>query len=448
MQAIINFKNSSNNQGIEIPVKHYFEKKDQFEDSEIEEIPQNENELLYDKSKNNYNILFYYYEPTYIDIILLEKIMVEIALYSNIKNYCLEISDESNEAKPALLQDLLKNLDYYKLMQQYQIREYNLVNNLFVKNNLALLIQKILASFRHEDLKEITQMNYFMFKRMGDIYTQDEIKHDEESEQKNFDLIEFLQFNDEIDKDVSNKINILSFLESLIFVHSKFDEKTCLILYKIGFQILKNKCHLLNAQNKTGKEVVDSNFNLVHIIKVMIMLFNKKSYRELIEDKYVFDTMLLSLRELLESVSEKGTFFLKHFELIKDFLNSLDFILKHFSDEIQEIVKFLQRPENLIECDNYYIYKIKLERTLEFLLSLLNFKTSIDENILTEKIIKFKKGIVKRVIKFILLILEIEKEKSIQIINLLLDFITEFIKGPDIENIKIIFSLGFFELAF
>ena len=89
----------------------------------------------------------------------------------------------------------------------------------------------------------------------------------------------------------------------------------------------------------------------------MIMLFNKKSYRELIEDKYVFDTMLLSLRELLESVSEKGTFFLKHFELIKDFLNSLDFILKHFSDEIQEIVKFLQRPENLIECDNYYIYK-------------------------------------------------------------------------------------------
>ena len=81
---------------------------------------------------------------------------------------------------------------------------------------LSLLIKKILASFRHEDLKEITQMNYFMFKRMGDIYTQDEIKHDEESEQKNFDMIEFLQFNDEIDKDVSNKINILSFIESNI----------------------------------------------------------------------------------------------------------------------------------------------------------------------------------------------------------------------------------------
>ena len=447
LQAIINFKNSSNDHGIEIPIKHYIEKKGQFEESEFEENTQNETELLFDKSKNNYNILFYYYDPTYIDIILLEKIMIEIALNSNIKNYCLEISDEYNEVKPALLQDLLKNLNYYKLMQKYQIKEYNLVNNLFVKNNLSLLINKILTTFKHEDLKEIPQMNFFMFKRMGEVYTRDEIKSDEEREQKNYSLIEFLQFNDEIDKDVSNKINILSFLESLIFIIPQYDPKICKILYKMGFQILKNKCHLLNTQNKIEEEEIKSNFNLVHIIKVMIMFFNKKSFQDLVKDKLVLDTMILSVRELLESISEKGTFFLKHFELVKDFLNSLNFILDHLEDEILEIVKYLQRPENLIECDNYYINKIKLERTLEFLLALLNFKTSIDEKILTERVIKFEKEIVEQVIKLIFLILEIGKEKSIEIINLLLDFISEFIKGPDIDNINIIFSKRFLELA-
>ena len=121
------------------------------------------------------------------------------------------------------------------------------------------------------------------------------------------------------------------------------------------------------------------------------MFFNKKSFQDLVKDKLVLDTMILSVRELLESISEKGTFFLKHFELVKDFLNSLNFILDHLEDEILEIVKYLQRPENLIECDNYYINKIKLERTLEFLLALLNFKTSIDEKILTERVIKFEK---------------------------------------------------------
>ena len=47
-------------------------------------------------------------------------------------------------------------------------------------------------------------------------------------------------------------------------------------------------------------------------------------------------------------------------------------------------------------------------------------------------------------IKLLFLILG---KKSIEIINILINFLYEFIKGPDIDNLNIIFSLGFFDLT-
>jgi hypothetical protein len=170
LQAILNFKHSSRNHPIEIPIKQYVSKMDSSEDSESEDIIPNESDTLFDKDSDNSSIIFYYYEASHIDIILLEKIITEIALKVNIKNYCLELAEGGNERVPPLLKELLHNLNYYNLMFNYQIKEYNLVNNLFVKNNLALLIKKIFSMFKFDDLKEISQMNYFMFKKMGEVY--------------------------------------------------------------------------------------------------------------------------------------------------------------------------------------------------------------------------------------------------------------------------------------
>ena len=47
-------------------------------------------------------------------------------------------------------------------------------------------------------------------------------------------------------------------------------------------------------------------------------------------------------------------------------------------------------------------------------------------------------------IKLLFLILG---KKSIEIINILINFLYEFIKGPDIDNLNVIFSLGFFDLT-
>ena len=445
LQAILNFKHSSRNHPIEIPIKQYVSKMDSSEDSESEDIIPNESDTLFDKDSDNSSIIFYYYEASHIDIILLEKIITEIALKVNIKNYCLELAEGGNERVPPLLKELLHNLNYYNLMFNYQIKEYNLVNNLFVKNNLALLIKKIFSMFKFDDLKEISQMNYFMFKKMGEVYNEELIKQEDDNDHKNINLIEFLQFNEEVNKDFSKKINIISFMESLIYIDPK-NEKICLILYKMGFQLLYNKCSSINKQKDDEEEEVDSSTNILNIIKIMISLFQKEKYKKILENEYVFGTMLLSLRELLQSTSEKFTFFLKQTNLIKEFLNSFDFILGHLSIEFVETMKFLRRPENLLESNNFHIHKIKLETNLEFFITLLNFQKKFEEKIMSEKIIDFEKKFIKRVIKLIFLILEIEKDKSIEIVNILIDFLFEFIKGPDIDNLNMIFSLGFFDL--
>ena len=449
LQAILNFKKASRNHPIEIPIKQYFPKSDSSNDTESDEVIHNENDTLFEKDSNNSSIIFYYYESSYIDIILIEKIINEIALKVHIKDYCLELAEGENERTPPLLKELLHNLNYYKLMFNYQIKEYNLVNNLFVKNNLAILIKNIFSLFKYDDLKEIPQMNYFMFKKMGEVYNEEQIKPGNDIEHKtiNYNLVEFLQFNEEINKDFSKKINILSFLESLIYIDTKNQKKICLILYKIGFQLLYNKCSNLNKQKDDDEEAAYSSVNLLNIIKIMISLFQKEKYRAILEDQYVFATMLISLRELLKSISEKFTFFLKHLNIIKEFLNNFDFILGHLSTDFFEIMKFLRRPENLLENNDFHIHKIKLETQLEFFITLLNFQKKFEEKILSQKIIDFEKEFIKRVIKLIFLILEIEKEKSICIVNILIDFLFEFIKGPDIENLNMIFSLGFLDLV-
>ena len=79
LQAILNFKHSSRNHPIEIPIKQYVSKMDSSEDSESEDIIPNESDTLFDKDSDNSSIIFYYYEASHIDIILLEKIITEIA---------------------------------------------------------------------------------------------------------------------------------------------------------------------------------------------------------------------------------------------------------------------------------------------------------------------------------------------------------------------------------
>ena len=442
LQAVMNFKLSSNNHIIEIPIKHYITKDEDEEISyEDENINLNETELFSKYSKKN-DIIFYYYKSSHIDLIILEKILIEISLKTNLENYCLD--GRKCFIMPELLGELLKNLNYFKLIHDYDMKEYNLINNHFVKNNLTLLIKKIFNTFRFEDLKEISQMNNFMYKRMGEVYDQELIKAEEVEEQQNFNLIEFLCFQDELNKEYSKNINIITFLESLIYIYPKYDKKICLILFKIGFEVLYN---LFRNNKNNNDDKILSNINIGKIIKVLITLFNRKSYLILINDNYAFITMLLGMGQLFKIIKEKSSFFLKHFDMIKELLNSCDFIFELLPKDFSEIVKFLRRPENLVNDYDFNYNKKKLKKILEFFTILISFKKCFEEKIITENIIKTGEEIIKLSIKLLSFILIISKDKSIEIINIILDFFSEIIKGPDIYNLNLLFSLGFFDLV-
>ena len=457
IQAIVNFQHSSRNSNIEIPIK--IKNRRTEENTESEEINENESDILLTK-KNNNTIIFYYYEAEHIDIILLEKIMNEMSLKNNIKNYCLELVDNENSKVPEILQNFMEYQTYYKLISNYCKNEYVLVNSLFVKNNMAILLKDLFNTFNQEDFTEIESMKYFMYKKMGEIYKYEDIKIEEDISQKSFNLIKYLKKCETNKNEDLDKINLLVYLESLLYIYPKYDKNLCLLYYKIGFEILLIKSILINKKkNEKDFDKSKEEINLELTIKLITFLFNRKSNRILIEDKYVFDAMLYSLRELYKNIIKNNAFVLKHVELIKEFLWSLDFILGHLSNDFIKLVNFLKRPENLNDLNKYKKKKKKLVMTLDFFITLINFKKNYEEKVLTEEIKNFEKEIIERVIKLLFLLLEIDKDKSIEIMNILLDFLFDFVKGPDIENINMnfkgpdidnlnmLFSSGFFDLV-
>ena len=443
-QGIVNYQHASRHKSIEIPVK--LNKKNDDKNLENEHnYRENEKEILLNNKENN-SIIFYYYDSEYIDIILLEKIINELSLKTNLKNYCLELCDEDNFIIPDILKQFLKNQTYYKLISNYYKNEYNIINSLFVQNNISILLKKLFHSFNQEDLSEIESMNYFLYKKMGEIYNYKNIKKDDDLSSKNSNLIDYLKLFEEKSNDLI-KINLLSFFDSLVYIYPNYDKNLCLLYYKLGFEILHTKCSTINNQSNEEDEDSQDQIDLELIIKVIIFLFNRKSNRILIEDKYVFNTMLLSMRELYKSIINNNTFVLKHLELIKDFLSSLDFILGHLSRDFIKLVNFMKKPENLDNSNKFRTKKNKLEITLDFFIALLKKKKNFDEKVLTEEIMNFAKETIERTVKLLFLLIEIDKDKSIEIMNSLLDYIFKFIKGPDIENVNMLFSLGFLDLV-
>ena len=99
------------------------------------------------------------------------------------------------------------------------------------------------------------------------------------------------------------------------------------------------------------------------------------------------------------------------------------------------------------KTNKYNKNKNRLEDLLRFLIIILEFQKKTEENILTEEINKFIGSVVEKVIKLIFILLKLPNNKNAEIIDILMDFIFNYIKGPDIKNINSLFSLGFKDLV-
>ena len=454
LESILNYKATFGKNNVEIQVKKAKIKNDENNNDEHKNETQNEELSMLKNSRininnNSNNIIFYYYNPEYIDIILLEKIFNDIELKEDIMSYCIEEYHYERE-NPKLLDILLNNKKTYKLIESYYEEEYNLIHNHFIKNNMEILIKEILNSFHSNDLIEIESMGNYLFKKMGEIYTDTNIKMSDECLEKNISLVEYLLTNEENINPNLNKIDLLTFFDSLVYIYPKFKKSICILYYKIGFTILADKCkdELLKYDTKGINFESIKKIDLESITKILILLFSRNTNRVLIEDKEVFPTMLNSIRDFFSYIKIKGGgFIFKYVELLKELFHNIYFIFDHLSKDFEEIVNYMKKQSNIKETNEFIKERNKLENLLNFLIIFLEFKKIVEENTLTEEITKFTGQVVEKAIKLIFILLELPNKTNIEIIEILIDFLFNFIKGPDINNLNLLFSYGYFNLV-
>jgi len=215
---------------------------------------------------------------------------------------------------------------------------------------MELLIKKILNNYNSNDLTQIEEMENYIFKRMGEIYSDKDIGNEENSPKSNSLIEEFILLNEENIKPDLNQINILTFFKSLVYIYPKFKKSICIVYYKIGFKLLIDKLQKENQSDdledddiSTGSQKID----LESITNILILLFSRKMNKELIEDKKVFPTMLKSIGIFFDYILNKGGgFIFKNIELLKELFHRLDFIFEYLSQDFEKISLFMKKQNN------------------------------------------------------------------------------------------------------
>jgi hypothetical protein len=199
----------------------------------------------------------------------------------------------------------------------------------------------------------------------------------------------------------------------------------------------------IELPHSTNKKI-----DLESITKILILLLSRETNRELIEHKKVFMTILNNIRVYFSYIILRGGgFIIKNVELLKELFHKLDFIFDHLAKDFENIVKFMKKPINSKDEKKYNKKRKRLENLLDFLIIILDFKKVTEDNILTDEIIKFSREVVEKVIKLLFILIELANGSNVEIIDILIDFLFNFIKGPDIDNLNSLFSLGFFDLV-
>ena len=453
LESILNYRAKYGRNNFEIQVKKYKNKNEEYinetqrNETQIEELSFLKNNTHTNDNINN--IIFYYYAPEYIDIILLEKIFNSIELKDDLMSYCIEEYNYERNT-PKLLENLLENKKNYKMIEKYYEDEYNLIHNYFIQNSMEILIKQILNSFNSNDLFEIEGMDSYIFKKMGEIYSDTSIAMTEESSLKSYSLVEFLSINEDQIRSNLKGNDFLVFFDSLVYIYPKYKKSICIIYYKVGFELLSDKCknELLSNDTQEFNQNSNTKIDLESITNILLLLFTRKSNKDLIEDKKVFSTMLNSIKNFFSYIIKKRKGFLfENVELLKGLFHKFNFVFKHLSKDFEKIVIFMKKPSNILDNNKYIKRRNKLENLLDFLIIFIEFKKVGGENILTDEINEFTGEVLKKVIKLLFILLELPNRTNIEIMDILIDFLFEVIKGPDKNNLNLLFSYGFFELV-
>ena len=482
-ESIAGFKYTLKHKNVEIPIKKNVNKEEHIYNNETNNLSSNlsedEKEQEVIRTNDTKLITFYYYEPKYLDIILLEKIFKDIEIKDNLKYYCTNsYTNEEYESleKSNLLNELLKLQKKYDSINTERKKEYEKLHKLFKENDMERFIKKMFRHFHVNDIKSIDIMQNFIYSKMNEIYPHERVYSSNFESEKILSLVktlrnyedeiqrEYLKSDNEILKKAKNILNknmhlgqvdLFTFFNSLIYLYPKYNKKLCLIFFKIGFQLLEAKYSVESIDNsdqqsnKNNDKIKsgDAQLNLYSMLNGIILLFSRQKNHELInESKNIFIIMLNSISLFLKRILENHSFISKNTELIKKLFDTLSFVLKHLLNDFGEIVNFMESPESQQKTNKYKKMEKLLTALITFVKTLIGYKKK-NKNILTNEIIEFSQQIVEKIIKLISKLLESSQESYFETIELLLNFIYYFIDGPDIDNLNTLFMNKYFDLV-
>ena len=480
VESIILYKYRIKNETLEIPVKNRKSKVAEEEIISNNESRDNTSSISkkIEELRNKEMITFYYYDNEFIDLILLEKICNDINLKESLNSYCIEgnVLNKIHLAKNDLMKIVLNMKTECKLLMSYNKNEYKILHDQFIQNDMEQFIMLLKTRFTNHDFNNIYSMKKFLYQKMNDIYQDDLYYGVENLGEKNvFSFVELFKIIEKLyyqKKPGYENIDLYSFLTSLRYLYPTYPKKTCILFYRIAFELV-NRYYSLKKENEnenlnnnqryyykqmTTKEKTISFSNtkahraeekfsdLDQIIEGFILLFSRKDNQNVLQEEDDFFLMINSLILFLKELKRENLYLMERGPLITKLFTILDFIFVHLFNYFEKIINFMKSAENQKLKDKFRKKEKNLKVIIIFISTILSLQKAGNNNLLTQNIIEFMQNLTGQIIKLIQILIEIGKEDSMKTCDMLIDFIYFFIEGLNINNLNSLFSYGFFSL--
>ena len=270
----------------------------------------------------------------------------------------------------------------FKLITSYYKGEYDKLHDQYINNDMEEFILLLKKRFTNNDFDRIYSMKKFLYKRMNEIYSEDLFNSEYYNNRKILSFIEQFKYieNTQFQRDpLFENISLYPYLTSLVYIYPTYSKKTCVLYYKLGFQLLAQKCKKLEKNTikksskieeemKSYRYSIKDTLTLTHnkqhsmeeklyeydkIIEGIILIFSREVNKNIIQDDEVFFTMINSLILFLKEIKENNLYLNKSSSLIRKLFTVLDFAFNHLFQDFEKIVNFMKSAENQKLKDKY-----------------------------------------------------------------------------------------------
>jgi len=229
----------------------------------------------------------------------------------------------------------------------------------------------------------------------------------------------------------------------------------CKYIFKIIFEKVQEmmpklstiqQLQLTESDELTKTNTTSSKNNLELLLKELNDLFCIENNKKIILKNFVYFPTLELIKNILEKILKDNNFN-NYVDSIRYFFTSLDFIFENLNQILKDVSEFLQSDENHSKIKKFSKKVKKLNVLVQFMKIIITYNTRKNLNLETDFIRNFNTSILKKLIEIIFILLKFNDVESYETINILLDFIINFVQGPNIDNLILLFNSGFLRLV-